>query len=101
MLMTRFAPPFHRKFNTVKRALACGLAGLVFVCPVTAESPAANQSLVVDLGQAPGVAQAALQAGNPGLALRLSEGMLKADPDNGQAHYLKALAQAALNDGRG
>ena len=98
--MTRFVQPFPRKFSVCKGLLACLLAGLLPVLPVGAEAPA-NQSLVVDLEQAPGVAQAALRAGEPDLALRIAKGMLKADPSDGQAHYLKALAQAAMDDRRG
>jgi Tfp pilus assembly protein PilF len=75
----------------------CLLAGLLPCCLATAGRAAdatgpAGQSLVVNLSQALPLAQAALRSGKPKLALRLSEGMLKADATDGQAHYLRALA---------
>ena len=44
--------------------------------------------------------EAALNQGRPKLAFQLSEGLLQADPKNGQAHYFQALALASLRDNK-
>ena len=44
--------------------------------------------------------EAALSQGQPRLAFALTEGLLTADPKNGQAHYFQSLALISLKDHR-
>jgi hypothetical protein len=99
MPMIRFAPRSPLKSVILIRGLAGLMASILPFGPMHAEAPLpTGQSLVVGLDQAPGVAQAALKAHKPDVALRVARGMLKADPADGQAHYLAALARTAMDD---
>jgi len=57
-----------------------------------------DDSVSLSLPQAREVAAYALKNDQPELALRLSSGLVRADPRDGVAHYMMALAYARLNE---
>lgn len=56
------------------------------------------QAVTLTLPQAQAMARAAIDQGRPELAYSLSDGLLQADPRNGYAYYIRALALASVRD---
>lgn len=94
-----------RLFRTTLTLLVAGVAwaaashsGAPLAQEASAESTRAavpaepSAPIQMTLPQAQDLALQALQSGRPDLAYHLSEGVLEADPRNGEAHYTQALA---------
>ena len=77
------------------RNLLAGAAALI--CSLAAPPLLAEDTLSLGLGQAREMAVQALKAGDPGLAIALARGLIKADPQDFVAHYVLASAEAGLN----
>lgn len=81
-----------------RAAIVIGLS----VCLAVALPPAgrAQQSdgVALTLDQVRGLASDALNSGDPGLAIQLAKGLLKADPKDPLAYYIIASGYAQLND---
>ncbi|MEL7255193.1 MAG: surface lipoprotein assembly modifier [Pseudomonadota bacterium] len=84
-----------RPAKTAKALLALWLSLTV---PGLAETENRQAALHLGLDQAREVAVAALTSGQPRLAFSLTEGLLKADPQDGHALYVQARALAQLRD---
>jgi len=79
------------------RALLLGV-GLAICClPRAGQAQAPLETHELSLDQARQLAVQALQSGNPGLAIQVSKGLLKADPRDPFAYYVIAQAHAKLN----
>jgi len=69
------------------------IAALLCAVPGIAQTPATPQAEVsMTLDQARGLGVAALEQGNPALALQIGYGLLQADPEDAFAHFLIASA---------
>lgn len=77
------------------RALALSLA-LICVCLASSGRAQSNGTAELSIEQARQLAVYALQAGNPGLAIKVSKGLLRADPRDPLAYYVIAQAHAGL-----
>lgn len=79
-----------------------GLVCLIVACvaltptPIIAQDRSENVTLTLD--QARNVAQQALQAGNPDLAIQIAGGLLQANPNDAFAHFVLASANAQKNN---
>ncbi len=78
-------------YRTALRAAAVSAA--VLLCAVPA-LPQTAQDVELTLPQVRDLAQRALAAGEPALALKLAEGLWTADPKSSYAHYIAAHAYA-------
>ncbi len=78
------------------RALVLGLV-VTLASLTTAGGAPAQDAIQISLAQARQLAIHALQTGDPGLAIRLSRGLLRADPRDPLAYYVIARAHAGLN----
>ena len=83
-----------------KRLAGACLALGVFLATGMASAQTAENSVSLTLPQARLLAGHALETGQPALALRLSAGLVKANPKDPVAHYMQALAYAGLNRNR-
>lgn len=81
--------PAHKLVHSLVRALAFAilLTGAV----------QADESVELTLEQARAVSVAALQNGDPGLAIQVAKGLLKANPRDPIAYFVLAQAHAGLN----
>lgn len=90
----------HRAARVLALCLA-GLGGLSGAAPApAADEPAARETVRLSLPQARALAQMALRKGQPKTAYALTEGLLKADPESGHAHFLQASALGQLKQYR-
>lgn len=77
------------------KGLATG-AALFIGAAVSAWAPARAEGVSLTFPQAQALAQQALNENRPQLAYSLTKGLIEADPRNGHAHYLQALAFAQV-----
>jgi len=77
------------------RALALGVV-LFFLGLASVGLAQSDNTTELSLDQAQQLALNALRTGNPGLAIEVSKGMLRADPRDPQAYYIIALSHARL-----
>lgn len=66
--------------------------------PPPATAQAADAPVRLTLDQARATARQALAQGRPSVALQLATGLLQADPEDAEAHYIIALASLSLGD---
>jgi hypothetical protein len=89
-------PVRKRRFNF--RRICC-LILLCALCPPSGSyAQTQSQTVTLSLDQARNVAQDALQAGQPDLALQIASGLLQANPHDAFAHFVIAVASAQKNN---
>ncbi len=90
-----------RPIDNLTHALAgmgLGLLGLLFLAPVASAQP--DIALQMNLDQARQLAVHSLKTGNPGLAIKVSRGLLQADRRDPMAYYILATAHSQLKQPR-
>lgn len=78
------------------RALVLGVGLALFCLPRVGQAQAPVETHELSLSQARELAVLALQSGDPGLAIQISKGLLKANPRDPFAYHVIAQAHASL-----